>query len=356
MMLSQVQVRGFRCLVDQEVTLHPRMNWLIGGNAAGKTSALEAVYWLGRGKSFRTARAVQCIRRGEQAWRVAARLEHADRPPDRIAVRFSGGRLEPSCNERAETVVAQARRVPVQLIEAGLHRVVEDGPGYRRRFLDWGMFHVEQDYLSLWRAYARALRQRNALLRGGADAGSLSAWTRELVERGEALAAVRARGMARLREQFRARGAQVGLADVDVRLYQGWDEGSSLATVLAAREHRDRRTGVTGSGPHRAELHFHMDGAQAREQISRGQQKLLLAALSLAQADVIAEIADAQALLLLDDFTAELDPDFQAQLIEVLADYPGQSIISSLERPMGLSGRLPMQMFHVEHGRLQAVS
>lgn len=356
MILSQLQLRGFRCLADQELVLHSRMNWLIGGNAAGKTSVLEAVYWLGRGKSFRTARAAQCIRRGDQGWRIAARLERADCPADRIAVRFTGRGLEPSCNDRAETVVAQARRVPVQLIEPGLHRVVEDGPGYRRRFLDWGMFHVEQDYLPVWRAYARALRQRNTALRERSDAASLAAWTRELVARGEALAALRERGMARLREKFRGRGVELGLPELEIALYRGWDEGAELTEVLAAREDRDRRLGATGSGPHRAELRFRMDGEQAREHISRGQQKLLLAALSLAQADVIVETTGAQPLLLLDDFTAELGSDFQAQLVAALAAYPGQSIISSLERPVALVETLPMSMFHVEHGRLQAAA
>lgn len=356
MVLSQLQLRSFRGLIDQNHDLHPAMNWLIGGNAAGKTSVLEAVYWLGRGKSFRTAQAAQCVRRGEKGWHVACRLEHADRPGDRIAVRFDGRSVERSCNDHAETLVAQARRLPVQLIEPGLHRVVEDGPGYRRRFLDWGMFHVEQEYLSIWRAYTRALRQRNAALRERADPATLAACSRELVARGDSLAAVRDRGMCRLREKLDARGAELGLPQLELTLYPGWDDKVPLATVLAEREERDRRLGTTGSGPHRAELRFRMEGELARDHISRGQQKLLLAALSLAQADVIVEATGAQPLLLLDDFTAELGPSYQAQLIASLSAYPGQSIVSSLERPAALESSLPMQVFHVEHGRLQAAA
>lgn len=356
MKLSQLQLRSFRGLIDQSQGLHPGMNWLVGRNAAGKTSVLEAVYWLGRGKSFRTAQPTQCVRRGDKGWRVACRLEHSERPADRIAVRFDGRRVERSCNDHAETVVAQARRLPVQLIEPGLHRVVEDGPGYRRRFLDWGMFHVEQDYLGIWRAYARALRQRNAALRERADSATLAAWTRELVARGDALATVRERGMERLLPKLQTRGAELDLPELEVTLYPGWDDKSPLSVALGEREERDRRLGSTSSGPHRAELRFRMGGEQAREHISRGQQKLLLAALSLAQADVIAEATGAHPLLLLDDFTAELGPEYQAQLIGTLAAYPGQSILSSLERPAALDSSLAMQVFHVEHGRLQAAA
>lgn len=356
MYLSQLQLRSFRCLADQDLSLHPAMNWLVGGNAAGKTSFLEAVYWLGRGKSFRTARAAQCVRRGDSGWRVGGRLEAKERPADRVVARFAGRGVEMICNERAETVVAQARRLPVQLIEPGLHRVVEDGPGYRRRFLDWGMFHVEPDYLEIWRAYARALRQRNAALRERADDATLSAWTRELVARGEALAAVRARAMAPLRERLEARGSELGLPTLEFSLHPGWDERESLAAAMADRLARDRRLGATGSGPHRAELRFRMGGVQAREHISRGQQKLLLAALSLAQADYIQDATGAQPLLLLDDFTAELGPSFQARLINALAAYPGQSLISSLERPAALQTSPSLRVFHVEHGRLQAAA
>lgn len=356
MILGSLDTRAFRCLVDQQVALHARMNWLIGGNAAGKTSVLEAVYWLGRGKSFRTSRASQCIRRGESAWRVSGNIERSEAPADRVAIRYTAEGLQLQCNDRMQKLVTHARRTPVLLIEPGLHRLVEDGPGYRRRFLDWGMFHVEHGYLALWQAFARALRQRNAALRERVNEATLAAWTRELAARGEALHASRMAGMDLLRNKFALRGSELGLPELELGLSKGWEEGRSLGEALAVRTDRDRRQGVTGSGPQRAELRLRMGGEEARQHISRGQQKLLLAALSLAQADVIVEAGGPHPLLLLDDFTAELGGAFQVNLLAVLAEYPGQSLIGALEYPAALSASSTARVFHVEHGRLRDTS
>lgn len=355
MILRKLSVRGFRCLADQEISLHPRMNWLIGGNAEGKTSLLEAAYWLGRGKSFRTNRPGLCIRSGASGWRVGARIERPDQPDDRVAIQYQGQALELTRNDRQERLVDHARITPVLLIEPGLHRVVEDGPGYRRRFLDWGMFHVEHGYLTLWRAYSRSLRQRNAALRERGAASTLKAWTQELAQRGEALNAARQSGMSLLQERFRERGRALGLPDVAVSLYPGWDKSESFAETLAARAETDRRQGVTSSGPHRAELRFSMNGEVARQHVSRGQQKLLIAALSLAQADVIATAKGFQPLLLLDDFTAELGAGFQDRLLAELAGYSGQSVISSLDAPGALNRAPEKVVFHVEQGQLRPV-
>lgn len=351
--LVDCTIRRYRCLADSRVDLDPSLNWIVGDNGAGKTSVLEALYWLGRGKSFRGAQAQRCARSGESAWSVSARVQKPDRPPDRLALRFEQGALQASCNESSTTLVEQARHLPLQMIEPGLHRVVEDGPAYRRRFLDWGMFHVEHSYLEAWRVFARALKQRNAALRSGQSSAHLAAWTQELAISGGRLAELRQQGVELLTEPFQQRCTQFGLDEVKLELLPGWDAGQSLDAALAARSEQDARQRMTTVGPHRSELRISVAGEAARDRVSRGQQKVLLAALSLAQADVLRERVGVIPVLLMDDFTAELGSNYQAELARALLDYPGQSIVTSLEYTQAMLDVGPARWFHVEQGRIR---
>jgi len=351
--LVDCTIRQFRCLADSRLALDPSLNWIVGDNGAGKTSVLEALYWLGRGKSFRGAPAQRCARSGENAWSVSARVQKPERPPDRLALRFEQGALHASCNQSATTLVEQARHLPLQMIEPGLHRIVEDGPAHRRRFLDWGMFHVEHSYLDTWRAFARALKQRNAALRSGQSPAHLSAWTQEVVNSGSRLAALREQGVAGLLPAFQARCADFGLEQAKLELLPGWEAGQTLGDALAARMEQDARQRMTTAGPHRSELRISVGGEAARDRVSRGQQKVLLAALSLAQADVLRTRAGIVPVLLMDDFTAELGAGYQEQLARALLHYPGQTIVTSLEHTSAMLDVGPARWFHVEQGRLR---
>ncbi|WP_420428012.1 DNA replication/repair protein RecF [Algiphilus sp.] len=351
--LADCTIRQFRCLSDSRIDLDPSLNWFVGDNGAGKTSVLESLYWLARGKSFRGAPAGRCARSGTSAWNVTARVRHGEAPADRLSLQFEQGGLQARCNDGVTTLVEQARQLPLQMIEPGLHRVVEDGPAYRRRFLDWGMFHVEHSYLDAWRAYARALKQRNAALRSGQASAHLQAWTNELAQSGSRLAQLRRRGVDALQEPFQQRCAALGLEAATLSLLPGWDAEQSLAEALAARAEQDQRQRITTVGPHRSELRISVAGESARDRISRGQQKVLLVALSLAQADVLREAAGIVPVLLMDDFTAELGADFQSRVAWALHEYPGQSIVTSLEHSPAMLGPGGARWFHVEQGRIR---
>ncbi|MHA7834653.1 MAG: DNA replication/repair protein RecF [Algiphilus sp.] len=351
--LADCTIRQFRCLADSRIDLDPALNWFVGDNGAGKTSVLESLYWLARGKSFRGAPAARCARSGTTAWNVTARVRRHEAPPDRFALQFDQGALQARCNDVATTLVEQARQLPLQMIEPGLHRVVEDGPAYRRRFLDWGMFHVEPSYLDAWRAYARALKQRNAALRSAQSPAHVQAWTNELAQSGTRLAQLREKGVHALQTPFEQRCAALGLEAADLNLLPGWDGAHSLAEALDARAEQDQRQRITTVGPHRSELQIRVAGESARDRISRGQQKALLVALSLAQADVLRQTVGIVPILLMDDFTAELGAGFQTRVAQALHDYPGQSIVTSLEHSAAMLECGSARWFHVEQGRIR---
>ena len=365
MLISQLQARDFRLFGNLLLDAHPRFNLITGDNGAGKTSLLEALHVLGRGNSWRVLPA-QLARDGTQAWQVAGQIvDPSGAPPDLLKLTWRDREIAIEYGEGELALSELVRRLPLQILDPGMHRMLEEGPGIRRRFLDWGVFHVEHRFMPTWKRARRALRQRNAMLREGGTPAQLAPWNRELAESAEQLSAqrrahaleVEARSQALLAELLPGERWQL-------RYSQGWDADRSYLEVLEASLERDRRHGLTMSGPQRAELGFytahlgtHADGEGAAKavkgRISRGQQKLLVAAFILAQCWIVAERGGRVPVLLLDDFTAELSSTFQSRLLQALLAYPGQKFVTALELPEAMKNTLDAHMFHVEHGMLR---
>jgi DNA replication and repair protein RecF len=182
MSLQGLGLRDFRCIETADLELHGRCNVISGENASGKTSLLEAIFFLGRGRSFRTARNETLIRKGRHELMLTGRVHGAGRS-QAVGVRFGREGIEARAGgERIASLAELAGVMPVQAIDPEVHRLVEEGPQERRRYLDWGVFHVEPNFVDHWRRYQRALRQRNAALRAGQPASVVRAWNPELVE------------------------------------------------------------------------------------------------------------------------------------------------------------------------------
>lgn len=349
---SSLRIERFRCLEGVRIEPHARLNLFLGANATGKTSLLEAIFTLARGKSFRSPRLAECLRHGETSWRVAGTVQRPDLPADRLALGWSRDGAGFSINDRAASVTDVAKRLPVQIIEPNLHKLVDDGPTYRRRYLDWGLFHVEHDYLEQWRRYMTTLRQRNAGLRAQRPTGEIRAWDGQLAETGQWLDQARCAFVAGWQPLFAELcQALLQTRDVQIRLLSGWRSSQeTLAEALDSKLVSDRALGTTSVGPHRAELRIVVNGQVARGSVSRGQQKMLVAALVMSQALYVRQCINQVPVLLLDDFTAELGDAFQIALGGVLATYPGQCFVTAVDSRGPLSDLAVNRLFHVEHG------
>lgn len=329
--LERLQVDDFRCLQHIELEAAPGINLITGKNASGKTSLLEAIFVLGRGRSFRTAQRQRLIREGSDHYQVLGDISAGGRPC-RIGIRADRGEQQIHIGGRPAGSVAELGQVlPVEAIDPEVHKLVEEGPERRRRFLDWGAFHVDQSFLPTWQRYRRALRQRNALLAAGAP-GQLGAWEEELAGSGEALTEIRRRFLQQLAEPVARFGRQLLDSEIRIDFRPGWSGDRGLAEMLEQDRERDLAMGRTLAGPQRAELIIHLDTARARSRVSRGQQKLLAACLLLAQLEVLAQAGRPRAILLLDDPGAELDRERVAALLEALSALDVQLFLTALER------------------------
>ncbi len=350
MSLQALRVHDLRCLAQADLALAPRLNLISGPNGSGKTSLLEAVHLLGRGRSFRTRHSERLIRRGAARLGVFGRT--ADAIPHELAVscdRQSG--VEARADRRAVDSLAElSSLLPVQLIDPGIHRLVEEGPVQRRRWLDWGVFHVEPGFIRTWSDYARALRQRNAALKQGAPT---EPWDLELARTGENLARSRQALLEALQGDWQATCTRLldGL-QLEWSFHRGWSHEHTLAESLDLHRARDRERGSTGLGAHRFDVALKVDGRLAREVLSRGQQKLLGASMALAMARLAAgQAGERLPILLLDDPAAELDREKTRLLIDEISGLRCQLIVTSLD-PRRPEFGPPERAFHVEQGRV----
>jgi DNA replication and repair protein RecF len=345
--LTSLSVHNFRCIEDAELELDPEGTGIVGPNGAGKTSLLEAIYFLAHGRSFRTSQRGRLIGLLPSPLRVVGTIEH-----DRTVVagvEYQAGATRARLGGATlRSISAIAEVLPVQVIDPGVHRLIEEGSARRRRLLDWGVFHVEHGFMEPWRRYQRALAQRNAALRTSHAEARL--WVPELSACALEIDRMRRGYAAILNPQFRRLAADLSGRDCDVRYHRGWDDALTLADALEKSWSRDVRVKTTTVGPHRADLIVSADGEPARDRISRGQQKLIAAGLVLAQLSLAAPTTRYRACLLLDDPAAELDVDSLGKILSAIQRVPAQLVVTSLSEA-GLRGIKIGKTFHVKQGR-----
>ncbi len=351
MPLAELRIQNLRCVESAALELSPELNLISGENGAGKTSILEAVFLLGRGRSFRTRMNEKLIRHGHHSLTVFGRTD-AD-PPAAAGVEVTREGTRARINGRdAETLLELSTVLPVQSIDPEIHKLIDQGPERRRRWLDWLVFHVEPTFAREWTRYQRALKQRNAVLRaGGAD---FAVWDAALVEHGTAMTTARQRALHRLEPYLAALFARFAGLEVSVAFHGGWVGSQSLEEALRATADRDRARGTTTAGPHRADVLLRFRNRSARETLSRGQQKLTAVAMIVSQLKLLQAELGARAVLLLDDPAAELDANNLARLFEELGGLQSQMIATSLTPETSLF-QAPKATFHVEQGRVKRV-
>lgn len=348
MSLASLSINNLRSLGQVSLEFGPHLNLIHGPNGSGKTSILEAVFLIGRGRSFRTRSTEQLISRGQPSLTVFGQTID---PLHRIGFEY---RRDEAYTARLDGQdVRSLAELPgaffVEAIDPEIHRLAEGPPGERRRWLDWGVFHVEPSFLEHWLRFSRALRQRNATLKQGGDP---KAWDGEVASHGERVASQRSQWFETIKPHLNETIHRLSGLDVELGYYRGWAADRSLTEALADGLERDRNRGSTLAGPQRADVHLRVGGKAARESLSRGQQKLVAAAMVLALLGRLREQEGPPPTLLLDDPAAELDMERLSRLVDLVTELRCQLILTSLDPDTRIFGR-PEHMFHVEQGSVQ---
>ena len=352
MIINKLQINNLRNLRQVELEAHPSINTFFGTNGAGKTSVLESISLLSRGRSFRTNKIAKVIGDHGNQVQVYAELDEGpnsdgktrlgiERDPRTWRARRDGKDLK-QLSELASVLAVVA-------MEPNSHTLISGSPDVRRRYLDWGVFHVEPHYLDAWRRYARALKQRNAALRSG-ETTVLAGLERILVQTGTTMSEMRLEYIETLSGHMGALMPELspGLERVTMEYRRGW-AADTLEEALRDQRQSDLERGSTHAGPHRADLAIKVGGQLVRDSASRGEQKILATALVLAQARRLIE-AGRKPVLLLDDLASEFDQQHFTATLQAGKNLGVQIWISGVEQ---IDPGSPHAMFHVEHGEVR---
>lgn len=368
MSLTRLEIKNIRNIQKADLDPGKAFNLIYGNNGSGKTSLLEAIYMLGLGRSFRTLINHKLIKLGEDYCSVFARSSLSyKKPEDKLAIQKSlkHKALVKINGELVKSASSLAEFLPLQLITPHSYELIVGPRKIRRQFMDWGVFHVEHHFLDNWRLVQRHVEQRNALLKAIAQKGSnnksgdylnqINSWNQRLIEVSEEVDVSRSQYLKQL-EPYLMEYIDVFLPGMAFSLtyYAGWPESDKLSHFLDISLEKDIKQGYTFYGPNRADIKLKIMDKAAADILSRGQMKLLVCALKLAQARLLYEQKGILSVFLIDDLASELDPTNRAKLCASLKDINSQVFITSVDKDSIIRSleNAECKMFHVEHGEV----
>lgn len=352
MSITALAIRNLRNIAEISIEPGPRFNLIFGSNGSGKTSLLEAIYLLGRGRSFRSVYSNRIIRHGEESLTVFGKST-TQQFNNNLGIQIKDFKFKAKLNGQFLKKSSDlALVVPLLLITPDGDKLIKGSPRQRRRFMDWGLFHVEHKFLEVWQRYNRVLAHRNAALRQ--SRAYLAPWNLQLIEVAEEVHKYRLNYALEL--SVSAQNCFSELADINSAVFKyqsGWNKDQTFSESLNFNIENDIKAGFTQKGPHRADLVMQIAGKSATEYLSGGQMKLAASALFLAQARLYLSKLNTPCVLLVDDLPAELDIAHRKALLDILYATSGQVFITTTElSAVDLSDYNETRTFHVEQGCL----
>lgn len=363
MPIRRLRLQHVRNVEFADIQFGDRFNCFVGENGAGKTTVLESIYLIGRGRSFRSPTVDTLVQHGMDGLSVFVDLQT---PATVDTILFNKRRRQPLTiqinGQQTSRLSDSASRLPLQLLTPDVSELVFGGPAERRRYLDWGLFHVEHRYHTLARDYSRALRQRNTWLRDVLKIRmeALDPWAVVLQELALEMDSLRQKYCTELFELIRSITQSLDIGVEPEFTYQkGWKskESTSFAELLQENTSGDVKLGTTRVGPHRADICVTVGAYDAVHMLSRGQAKLVAIAMNVAQVELLRRRTGKQSVVLFDEFIAELDYQRTGKVLEMLSRMESQVIISSVELPDAIKGSIGnrARLFHVKQGAITAL-
>ena len=358
MTLLKLDIHAVRNIQHETIIPASTLNFIYGENASGKSAVIEAIFILGRAKSFRSSTIKPIINFDYHDLIVSAHIVQANGNNFYLGIKLDNRNTEIRINQQSTYKRSDlAYALPLQLIHPKSYELLDAGPQLRREFLDWGVFNDDENFLPAWRNFKKALAQRNSLLRTRRPE-HINVWDKELVYYGTIVNSCRQLYLQKFKTVFiQIIQKFLDIDDIDIKLMSGWDTNLKFQQALIEDLDKDLRYGYSHSGPHRSDFQLIISNRLARDLVSRGQLKLIIMSLKLAQVQLLTKESSNMPCVLIDDFAAELDITNRSKLLHYLSELKCQVFITASEiSDFGdLSQLKNYKMFHVEHGNIKQV-
>lgn len=359
MKLDKVQISHFRNINDLVFSAHKDLNIFLGENGSGKSSILEALHYLGFARSFRTHKHKNVIRHNKSGFTVFCSTMEDGIGQQKFGI---SRQVDDSCvvninGKKSKRATDLASFLPIQIFTPQSSDLLLGAPKLRRRYLDWLLFHVEQSFNLDSQVYSKCLKHLNAQYKSSQSNQALDYWTEQICKKGEAISENRENILNRRLVKL----IYANLADFlpefcfEISYYKGWEKECDLAAAINKNRPKDQRNGFLSVGPHKADLRVKIQGVNAHEVLSRGQLRMLVAAMQLAQTQCLHEQTAKSSIFLLDDVGAELDEEKRKVFVSRLSTADTQLFVTAIDSKQieFLKNYNDKKVFHVEHGQVK---
>ncbi|NRB37345.1 MAG: DNA replication/repair protein RecF [Pseudomonadales bacterium] len=375
MQIRRVQLNHTRNLEAVDLDAFSQLNFFIGPNGSGKTSFLEAISIASLGRSFRSNKVHTVINQHQSQLNVFIALDDENGLTHKLGIQRDrkNSFIVRIDGANAKSLSQLSALLPLVILDANAFDLLDGSPSVRRKFIDWGVFHVEHAFLACWKNFNRILKQRNALLRKGIDDYDLYLpWDKELVNLSLQIEQFRLKYLSVFQQELKITLSALdkSLTDHKVFYKNGWGidrqelqaldadgivsfDATHLLALLKAGFERDLKYQRSHIGPHKADMEIKLSRLSVKDIYSRGQKKTLVAAMQLAQARVLSQLTSKRPILLLDDLPSELDAAHLKAFLGFVIAEGYQCFITSVDEQIYRQNmHTKARMFHVERGKI----
>jgi len=334
--LTRFTIQNFRNCTQAQLELAEGLNLIVGDNAAGKTAIIEAIWLMATGRSFRSQKSKHLVQHDAESTTLFCESVSSHKQAELYKIGIQKTLVNTLLRINGETIKSHgeiAKRLPIQLLTPESHKLLEEGPKARRQFMDWGCFHQSDEFIHLWRNYQKGLKQRNHALKKRLPQEQVQLWDYTLVENALKIDQIRQDYLNEL-TPYLVTFCQALMPEIETEVVcqyrAGWPKNTDdLYSLYQSNFEKDRQLGHTQYGAHRADIRFKFNNQEAINTLSRGQQKLFVCALLLAQASLHEKVVNEPVIMLIDDLPAELDETHRLKLLELLQILGIQHIITT---------------------------
>ena len=335
MPLTNISIKHLRCFDDVNISLSPGVNFFYGANGSGKTSLLEAVFIFSSGKSFKSTNLQSLIKYDKEKFYLKG-FDNKNGYIVEIEKRIDKP-ISIMLNNKKIVTSKLIKQFPCTPIHNNTFSFASAPPDFRRKLLDRSIFIAEEQFSSTWFSYYRTLKQRNAMLKNN-RISDIYAWNKKLAEDGNVLSDFRKTFFEKTKSEF---SSLLKLLEpnavfdffnlISIEFFQGWSTKDSFFEALEVNKEKDLKRKTTTEGPHKSDINFLINNLDARQVLSRGEQKFFSILWSCAQHEVLKKHYEIEATLIIDDIKSELDERVFQLFIKLLKHNKNQVIFSCIE-------------------------